>query len=86
MFMLILPIVYLLVALLAEGVDRNIKASDLGDAVVQSPSSRRAWIEITQRPRSSAPELVALLAEGADRNQNHFASQPANGKRWQITK
>ena len=34
------------VALLAEGVDRNRDAGDAGPFSGQSPSSRRAWIEI----------------------------------------
>ena len=34
------------VALLAEGVDRNIMGMNMVMAVPPSPSSRRAWIEI----------------------------------------
>ena len=34
------------VALLAEGVDRNLHLNANGLGVAQSPSSRRAWIEI----------------------------------------
>ena len=34
------------VALLAEGVDRNISAAMTIDREIRSPSSRRAWIEI----------------------------------------
>ena len=34
------------VALLAEGVDRNSKAYTITSSSKQSPSSRRAWIEI----------------------------------------
>ena len=56
------------VALLAEGVDRNI----MGLAVVRtdqtSPSSRRAWIEMTGNGHEPEYEYVALLAEGVDRN------------------
>ena len=37
------------VALLAEGVDRNRDAGDAGPFSGQSPSSRRAWIEISTR-------------------------------------
>ena len=37
------------VALLAEGVDRNIDEEGLYPSMVESPSSRRAWIEIRQR-------------------------------------
>ena len=35
-----------IVALLAEGVDRNLGIAVLVVAVLASPSSRRAWIEI----------------------------------------
>ena len=34
------------VALLAEGVDRNIDNKTIDDVRGESPSSRRAWIEI----------------------------------------
>ena len=34
------------VALLAEGVDRNVRNTVGSGYVLQSPSSRRAWIEI----------------------------------------
>ena len=39
-----------LVALLAEGVDRNIAGYVAGSKEIESPSSRRAWIEIPSRP------------------------------------
>ncbi len=57
-----------MVALLAEGVDRN--TFYLGDKLyrVTSPSSRRAWIEITVTWKVSPEGYVALLAEGVDRN------------------
>ena len=35
-----------IVALLAEGVDRNTKSFEEHGFVIGSPSSRRAWIEI----------------------------------------
>ena len=57
------------VALLAEGVDRNSHRSRLWGATVQSPSSRRAWIEIFAVEIVQIPRLVALLAEGVDRNR-----------------
>ena len=41
------------------------KALDLAEA---SPSSRRAWIEITTILNLDGREVVALLAEGVDRN------------------
>ena len=56
------------VALLAEGVDRNTYEGQTFDELNLSPSSRRAWIEIVQRTDPSDGEIVALLAEGVDRN------------------
>ena len=56
------------VALLAEGVDRNpchflfLWHGNL------SPSSRRAWIEISASILHGTHAAVALLAEGVDRN------------------
>ena len=35
----------------------------------RSPSSRRAWIEISETTRRTFLARVALLAEGVDRNQ-----------------
>ena len=43
------------VALLAEGVDRNLMSAHLGADMLQSPSSRRAWIEIVPGRCSSTP-------------------------------
>ena len=56
------------VALLAEGVDRNLRdgAGVRGDGA--SPSSRRAWIEIPIKYLKLSHRIVALLAEGVDRN------------------
>ena len=34
----------------------------------RSPSSRRAWIEISAADAAAVPVAVALLAEGVDRN------------------
>ena len=56
------------VALLAEGVDRNIKNGYVKFSRKQSPSSRRAWIEIVLCRLISIKASVALLAEGVDRN------------------
>ena len=56
------------VALLAEGVDRNLRVDADADAPHASPSSRRAWIEIGNPLPKRGPALVALLAEGVDRN------------------
>ena len=58
-----------MVALLAEGVDRNAQMSRDPGLGYKSPSSRRAWIEISAARRSYVPGDVALLAEGVDRNQ-----------------
>ena len=35
-----------------------------------SPSSRRAWIEISKAAAAASATCVALLAEGVDRNSN----------------
>ena len=56
------------VALLAEGVDRNKKLPSNFSASNMSPSSRRAWIEITRDCAKNKKHPVALLAEGVDRN------------------
>ena len=37
----------------------------------ESPSSRRAWIEIVRQFVECGPGDVALLAEGVDRNQKY---------------
>ena len=58
----------LAVALLAEGVDRNIIGTDYIWDAIKSPSSRRAWIEISTHRHESYGITVALLAEGVDRN------------------
>ena len=60
------------VALLAEGVDRNLLADCWGVLNVVSPSSRRAWIEITRFFEGRPTICVALLAEGVDRNKKNL--------------
>ena len=57
------------VALREEGVDRNDAVVVLPMLRVESPSARRAWIEIcgSKSKRPSSP--VALREEGVDRNQ-----------------
>ena len=58
------------VALLAEGVDRNLGHEVDVPQLIVSPSSRRAWIEISISPAPGATSsAVALLAEGVDRNR-----------------
>ena len=57
-----------LVALLAEGVDRNRDCPRDQPAPFASPSSRRAWIEIGNTLAPAKAVMVALLAEGVDRN------------------
>ncbi len=57
-----------MVALLAEGVDRNAYQYYHKSRYLSSPSSRRAWIEIISSSVSSSKDSVALLAEGVDRN------------------
>ena len=56
------------VALLTEGVDRNSNADSGISGRLPSPSSRRAWIEITKVGCVTFWFLVALLTEGVDRN------------------
>ena len=57
------------VALLAEGVDRNVVSLKTDFDVPGSPSSRRAWIEMAFFCLLLFPSsTVALLAEGVDRN------------------
>ena len=56
------------VALLAEGVDRNMYVYVPRFISRQSPSSQRAWIEIYSHKHSEQHKGVALLAEGVDRN------------------
>ena len=60
------------VALLAEGVDRNTCPLWKYTDKPRSPSSRRAWIEITQHTAAVACGVVALLAEGVDRNWSYL--------------
>ena len=57
------------VALLMEGVDRNMPAEKLEEATARSPSSWRAWIEIDCVCYVSGYVEVALLMEGVDRNR-----------------
>ena len=57
------------VALLAEGVDRNRLVATEFDVLNESPSSRRAWIEIGNACLCYGRQVVALLAEGVDRNR-----------------
>ena len=66
--MMMLPMPHILVALLAEGVDRNKIALTDEHNIMRSPSSRRAWIEIPQKAGEHVTIPVALLAEGVDRN------------------
>ena len=66
------------VALLAEGVDRNFWIVKVAAKAAESPSSRRAWIEIADVNAFHKNFVVALLAEGVDRNptKGRFASMP----------
>ena len=63
------------VALLAEGVDRNLTNGDRRVPDAWSPSSRRAWIEIYEEVARLIGEDVALLAEGVDRNRGWSSCQ-----------
>ena len=66
------PAPFNLVALLAEGVDRNESRQQMNGKKPSSPSSRRAWIEITRGLCAGNVDEVALLAEGVDRNKSVF--------------
>ena len=59
---------YRRVALLAEGVDRNLNSCYPYDTIYTSPSPRRAWIEIGCDLSAATRGQVALLAESVDRN------------------
>ena len=79
---------FALVALLAEGVDRN-ESLLIGMVVPDaSPSSQRAWIEILMMVDESRNAVVALLAEGVDRNhlyvlrKSFFAKSPSSQRAW----
>ena len=76
------------VALLAEGVDRNCDLIIPHLCLFVSPSSRRAWIEISKVPFRSSNFAVALLAEGVDRNLKSAVSlvelceSPSSRRAW----
>ena len=76
------------VALLAEGVDRNSEVVPFRSGKIPSPSSRRAWIEISGTPRSGGGAMVALLAEGVDRNscctlfRGSLGVSPSSRRAW----
>ena len=57
-----------LVALLAEGVGRNHIPCVVDKPRIVSPSSRRAWVEMSVKPFIDLAPDVALLAEGVGRN------------------
>ena len=79
---------YDVVALLAEGVDRNIEWLMNLFKGGSSPSSRRAWIEMTIPKLTTASRCVALLAEGVDRNFDcseaaaQFETSPSSRRAW----
>ena len=57
------------VALCEEGVDRNLFLGVFHRCLAQSPSAKRAWIEILDYcERSEQGGDVALCEEGVDRN------------------
>ena len=75
------------VALLTEGVDRNVKSKAKVLENKGSPSSRRAWIEINPVGEKTPVVDVALLTEGVDRNyhamndEQRKQSRPPHGGR-----
>ena len=78
----------LFVALLAEGVDRNMFWRSQATKRQKSPSSRRAWIEIFLLTFIAERYIVALLAEGVDRNKVSFGgniavpTSPSSRRAW----
>ena len=76
------------VALLAEGVDRNIALVEDAALAAASPSSRRAWIEILLCGPCVSGSPVALLAEGVDRNDeiltiiDSYKTSPSSRRAW----
>ena len=60
------------VALLAEGVGRNLSWWNNLRTRLRSPSSRRAWVEIGHQQAGVENRQVALLAEGVGRNIDVF--------------
>ena len=60
------------VALLAEGVGRNRPSVCVDLTLYESPSSRRAGVEIGDAIYLTQTPLVALLAEGVGRNLGAF--------------
>ena len=76
------------VALLAEGVDRNYEGLPDCTRRKRSPSSRRAWIEISALSGGAYTTHVALLAEGVDRNQQsdddplQSVQSPSSRRAW----
>ena len=76
------------VALLAEGVDRNNTSRGRISRRYESPSSRRAWIEIYSYNYTLPVNKVALLAEGVDRNYHceetlyRTKASPSSRRAW----
>ena len=77
------------VALLAEGVGRNMNSCRTASRVSPSPSSRRAWVEMTTLAgRLHSCHSVALLAEGVGRNTLYLsdadrnAMSPSSRRAW----
>ena len=56
------------VALHPEGVDRNRRSDAKYSWTLESPSTRRAWIEIQLSTGLPQKQKVALHPEGVDRN------------------
>ena len=69
------------VALLAEGVGRNHIMPRRKPGSSGSPSSRRAWVEMTPCQKMTGSCRVALLAEGVGRNQPGTAARYAQIRR-----
>ena len=69
------------VALHPEGVDRNPPSALHDIEIRQSPSTRRAWIEIVVPHQRAAAPGVALHPEGVDRNSYTLAPTGTSASR-----
>ena len=69
------------VALHPEGVDRNCNTVGRVRRERQSPSTRRAWIEIFEAAVMMMDDEVALHPEGVDRNALSAAAASALARR-----
>ena len=76
------------VALLAEGVDRNLRLIILYAFLRRSPSSRRAWIEITRRftmrlkGERSPSSRRAWIEMSRSKSSSRMIASPSSRRAW----